>query len=56
MKDPTGKRIGAWYSILSIKTMVIKMGKDNEVVVYTPELIIYPGDGGGEGIRGLRIR
>jgi hypothetical protein len=54
MKDPQGNPIGVWYSILSIKTMVVKMGPDNKVMVYTPELVIYPedikhgGDGGGK--------
>lgn len=44
MKDHQGQPIGVWYSILSIKTMVVKMGKDNLVNVYTPELFIYPRD------------
>ena len=54
IKDPQGKPIGVWYSILSIKTMVVKMGKENKVSIYTPELAIFPedlkhgGDGGGK--------
>ncbi len=48
IKDHQGKAIGIWYSILSIQTMVVKMGEGNKVVVFTPELIIFP-TGGGAG-------
>lgn len=42
MKDDQGKPIGIWYSVLSVKTRILKMGKENKVVVYTPELDVYP--------------
>jgi len=48
MFDDKGKPIGVWYSILKARTFV-KMGEDNKVVVYTPDLMIYQG-GGGNGI------
>ncbi len=48
MCDDKGKPIGVWYSILKARTFV-KMGEDNKVVVYTPDLMIYQG-GGGNGI------
>ena len=41
IKDPQGKTIGVWYSILQVKTMVVTMGEENKVMVYTPELDIY---------------
>jgi len=49
IKDPQGKVIGVWYSIISVKTMIVKMGKENKVSVYTPELMIYPDLSGSEG-------
>ena len=50
IKDPRGKQIGAWYSILGIKTMIVKMGQGNQVIVYTPEMEIYgPRDAGSGG-------
>lgn len=49
MTDAQGKPLGVWYSILDIKTKLLKMGAGNKVVVYTPELEIYPQDSGGDG-------
>jgi hypothetical protein len=51
MKDNKGQTLGIWYSILKAAT-VIKMGKDNKVTVFTPELETYregtdDGKGGG---------
>jgi len=54
IRDYRGQAIGVWYSILSVKTKIVKSGTDNKVVVYTPELIIYPGEGGGAGRRSPR--
>lgn len=51
MTDHQGKPLGVWYSILSIQTMILKMGAGNKVVVYTPELEIYPQQVGGDGDR-----
>ena len=42
MKDHQGQPVGIWYSVFSVKTRLIKMGKGNKVVVYTPELEVYP--------------
>ena len=52
IKDDQGKPIGVWYSILDVKTMIVKMGEGNKVVVYTPELDIYnetKGSGSNDG-------
>ncbi len=38
--DNTGKYIGEWFSILGIHA-VIKMGKDNEVMITTPPIDTY---------------
>ena len=48
IKDHEGKPIGVWYSIVSIKTMNVRMGEGNKVVIDTPELIIYPQDRDGK--------
>ena len=42
MKDDQGRPIGIWYSVLSVETRLLKMGKGNKVIVYTPELEVYP--------------
>ena len=49
IKDPQGKTIGVWYSILNLKTMVVKMGAGNKVIIYTPELEIYEHEPSGSG-------
>jgi hypothetical protein len=46
IQDPFGKPIGVWYSILSLKTLTVLMGEGNKVVIYTPELNIFPGEFG----------
>lgn len=38
--DNKGQPIGVWYSLLNGSPFV-KMGKDNKVIVYTPEQITY---------------
>ncbi len=40
MLDPHGNIVGNWYSILSART-TIKMGEDNKVIVFTPDLETY---------------
>jgi hypothetical protein len=47
IKDTQGKPVGVWYSSLSVKTMIVKMGTGNTVIVYTPELVPYPDSYGG---------
>ena len=42
MKDDMGQPVGIWYSVLALQTRLLKMGKGNKVVVYTPELEVYP--------------
>ncbi|MDD5169069.1 MAG: hypothetical protein PHN75_09640 [Syntrophales bacterium] len=51
IKDPQGKAIGVWYSLIQIKPMTVRMGEDNKVNIYTPELFVYPGGKGTEGGR-----
>jgi hypothetical protein len=41
-----GQAIGVWYSILRATT-VVRMGDDNKVVIYTPDLILFKEDRGG---------
>lgn len=54
MCDDKGKPIGVWYSILKARTFV-KMGEDNKVVVYTPDLMLYQtGPGGITEVPGRR--
>ena len=53
IKDHQGKSIGIWYSVLNLKIMMVKMGTGNKVVVYTPELDVYPLNTiGGGGLSG----
>ena len=40
---PDGEPLGVWYSIPRIK-MIVEMGKDNKVIVYTPDLRTYDDD------------
>lgn len=51
INDHQGKQIGIWYSVLKLKIRLVKMGTGNKVIVYTPELEVYPlntiGGGGG---------
>ena len=42
MKDDQGRPVGIWYSVLTVKTRLLEMGKGNKVVVYTPEIGVYP--------------
>lgn len=44
MQSPGGEPIGVWYSGLTTK-MRVRMGKDNKVVVYTPDMGIYDREG-----------
>jgi hypothetical protein len=53
IRDQQGTPIGVWYSLLTVKIKVVKMGEGNKVIVYTPELDAYDdkhnlvgGDGG----------
>ncbi|MDD5169068.1 MAG: hypothetical protein PHN75_09635 [Syntrophales bacterium] len=53
LRDPQGKALGVWYSLIQIRPMIVKMGEGNKVDVYTPELFIYPAgtvDAGGSPI------
>ena len=47
IRDPQGKPIGVWYSVITVNTMNVRMGKDNRVVIDTPELIVFTYHGGG---------
>ena len=52
IRDHQGKSIGIWYSVFTVKIMLVKMGTGNKVVIYTPEPDVYPiytigGAGGG---------
>ena len=49
IRDPQGKAIGVWYSLIQIKQMTVRMGEENKVNVYTPELFVYPGGKAGGG-------
>ena len=49
MKDPKGKVLGVWYSLMSIRPMIVRMGEGNKVEVYTPDMYIYPTGGVGAG-------
>lgn len=54
IKDPQGKQIGIWYSLITVQIRTVKMGEGNKVIVYTPELDVYKdgdstGGAGGEG-------
>lgn len=42
MQDPQGNPLGVWYSVSSVKIMTLTMGTGNKVIVYTPELEVYP--------------
>jgi len=51
IKDNKGQTIGVWYSVLTARTLV-RMGDDNKVEIFTPELIIFKtGDGASDGSR-----
>jgi hypothetical protein len=41
IRDPQGKQLGVWYSVLVVRIMTVKMGEGNKVIVYTPELDAY---------------
>ncbi|MDD5169067.1 MAG: hypothetical protein PHN75_09630 [Syntrophales bacterium] len=41
MKDPLGKTIGVWYSIISLENMTVRMGEGNRVDVFTPGSFDY---------------
>jgi len=41
IRDPQGKPIGVWYSVLTVITRIVEMGEGNKVIVYTPELDVY---------------
>jgi hypothetical protein len=51
LKSPDGQTIGVCYCPFKVRVR-LKMGEDNKVVVYTPEVSSYPYDGGGRGARG----
>jgi hypothetical protein len=40
IQDDKGNTLGMWYSLLHARTFV-KMGENNEVIIKTPDLIIY---------------
>ncbi len=50
LKSPEGQTIGVCYCTFTVR-MKLKMGEDNKVIVYTPEVNSYPYGGGG-GRRG----
>ena len=52
IRDPQGKTIGIWYSLLSVQILTVKMGAGNKVIVYTPELDAYQEGVGGSGDAG----
>ncbi|MDD5170727.1 MAG: hypothetical protein PHN75_18065 [Syntrophales bacterium] len=52
LKDPQGKAIGVWYSVITIQPMIVKMGEGNKVDVYTPEPFNYRTGGGSSGSTG----
>ena len=41
IKDPLGKPIGIWYSIISLENMTVRMGEGNKVDVFTPGMFDY---------------
>jgi len=52
IRDPQGKLLGIWYSMITVQTMTVRMGEGNKVIVYTPELDVYQERGGGGGDAG----
>lgn len=40
MLSPDGQKIGVWYSEINAK-MMVKMGKGNKVIVYTPDQALH---------------
>jgi hypothetical protein len=52
IRDHKGYPIGTWFSLLQGRTYV-KMGKDREVIIETPELLLYEKN---ERVQGLPAR
>ena len=50
---PDGEPLGVWYSIPQVK-MIVERGKDNKVVVYTPDLGTYLDD--DDSLKPRRLR